>query len=101
MRRHCTNSSIFVYIFVQVVFFLLPGFGLARHVLGQGFSGWPGPKNGPKGRASAPGKVRRTVQARGPGRAVPSWVVPGRADRLLIYSKYPRLLLSNTHTTKK
>jgi hypothetical protein len=45
--------------------------------LGLGFSGWPGPKNGPKGRAWASGQTRRTVQARGPDRAVPIWAVPG------------------------
>jgi hypothetical protein len=66
--------------------------------LGLGFSGWPGTKNGPKGRAWASGQARRTVQAR-PGRPVGLVVpclfgpcqararaVPGRAARLLIYS---------------
>jgi hypothetical protein len=61
-------------------------------------SGWPGTKNGPKGRAWASGQARRTVQAR-PGRPVGLVVpclfgpcqararaVPGRAARLLIYS---------------
>jgi hypothetical protein len=70
MRRHCNNSSIFVYIFVQIVFFLLSGFGLARHYFGPGLSGWIGPK----GRVWASCKAHRTVQAR-PGRPV-GLVVP-------------------------
>jgi hypothetical protein len=81
------------------MFFYHRASGWPDPLLGLGFSGWHGPKNGSKGRAWASGQAHRTVQAR------PGWpvglVVPCRfgtclarardvscrAARLLIYSE--------------
>jgi hypothetical protein len=70
--------------------FLLPGFGLARATFGPGLFGLAWPEKRPEGPCLGiwpdtqdyAGPAR---PARGPGRAVPIWVVPGRAVRLLIY----------------
>jgi hypothetical protein len=95
MRRHCTNSSIFMYIFVQIAFFCYRASGWSGTVLDEGFSGLPGPKNGPKDRAWAFCKARRTVQAR-PGRPVglvmPCLIGPCRAERPNCSSTVPTLL---------
>jgi hypothetical protein len=62
--------------------FLSPGFGLARSTFGPGLFGLAQPEKWPKGPClglwpgtqDCAGLVR---SARGPGRAVPIWVVPG------------------------
>jgi hypothetical protein len=115
MRRHCTNSSKFLYILlycvefnlisvfylncVELCFFYHRASGWPDPLLGLGFSGWHGPKNDPKGRAWVSGQARRTVQAwpgRPMGLVVPcqfgpclarARVVPCQVARLLIYSR--------------